>query len=110
MSKETFRLTKFSNATFKNTPGAQHSQDWHHFTQPSIRLLLERDEQSVRLRVVWNRESNPPAGLKNGNDMMTLVSRIFLVVGATVDAILRRMWTCSQSRAVPVDSPFKARH
>ena len=73
-SKESYKLIKFSNATLKNAPGAQNSQDWHHFTQPVMRLLLERDERSARLRVVWTRESNPTSKLKTANDIMTLVS------------------------------------
>ena len=78
-SKDMFKLTKFSSAAFGSELESQTSQKWHHFTQPVIRILLERNAHSVRLRVVWSTETNP----KNANDIKTLVSslsKIFVIV------------------------------
>ncbi|KAH8119262.1 hypothetical protein DFH11DRAFT_1501002 [Phellopilus nigrolimitatus] len=60
-SKNIFVLTKYSRAVFKQPDGNQNSQaskdcDWHHHTQPNLRLLLESRRcnqggpESIRLR------------------------------------------------------------
>ena len=65
-SKTVFSLTKYSRAIFGNPESPQGGQiprgdfDWHHHTQPTIRLLLETRKspegvpEQMRLRVVWS--------------------------------------------------------
>ena len=55
--------------------GAQNTHSWQHYRQPTLRMLFERDQQSMRLRITCARESDASSGSRKASDFMVLVSQ-----------------------------------
>lgn len=103
-STTAYTLAKYSRFFPSSSGSQENGEEWQHFTNPTIRLILDMrksaggDLESYRCRVIWSLNSGVD-GIDSDQHEVAFVSVLLYCFSASASMtwVSRRIWSCFRS-------------